>query len=429
MDHSGIVVGLDIGTTKICVIVGQQNEHGKIDILGMGKCASHGVERGIVTNIDDTVESIKKAVLEASNSSKVDITHVNVGIAGQHIKSHQHSGSLVRRNELSEISHEDVKRISDDMEQLATAPGERILHVLPQEYAIDGTHGFKDPVGMSGTRLEANFHIITCKVTAAKNIQRCIEKAGLSPVNITLEPIASSASVLSKDDIEEGVALVDIGGGTTDIAIFKDGTILHTAVIPLGGNIITEDVKKGCSVMKKQAEALKTQFGSAYSEYVDVNEIISIPGIEGRKPKEISRRNLAHIIQARVEEIFEHVSYELDNANCKNELAGGIVLTGGGSLLDNIEKLVEYETGINTRLGLPAVHLGQGYAKAVNSPIYATGVGLVVNTINQNLISGENKRTEQEIIKKKSKIPFNFNLIDKVKTWLGEESNNIDDFK
>ncbi|MBI1184208.1 cell division protein FtsA, partial [bacterium] len=266
MDNTGIIVGLDIGTTKICAIVGERNAYGKIDILGVGKSPSNGVVRGVVTNIDRTVESIRAAIDEASRASNVEITHVHVGIAGQHIKSHQHRGSIVRRNYEQEIAEEDISRLVEDMHKVAMAPGEKIIHIIPQEYTVDGDHGIKDPIGMSGIRLEGNFHIITGQVTAAKNIHRCVEKAGLHVVGITLEPIASAASVLSDEEKEAGVALVDIGGGTTDIAIFQDGIIRHTAVIPLGGNIITEDIKHGCTVMSKQAEALKVQFGNALAE-------------------------------------------------------------------------------------------------------------------------------------------------------------------
>lgn len=431
MDSTGIIVGLDIGTTKICAIVGRYNEYGKIDILGLGKSPSHGVVRGVVTNIDRTVESIKNAVAEASRVSNVEITHVHVGIAGQHIKSHQHRGSIVRRDYESEISEADVGRLVEDMQKVAMAPGERIIHVIPQEYTVDSDPGIKHPVGMSGIKLEGNFHIITGQVTAAKNIYRCVEKAGLEVVGITLEPIASAEAVLNEEEKEAGVALIDIGGGTTDIAIFQEGIIRHTAVIPLGGNIITEDIKHGCTVMHKQAEALKVQFGNALAELTKLNEVISIPGISGREPKEISKKNLAHIIQARVEEIFEHVNYEIKSSGYARKLIGGIVLTGGGSQLKNITHLVEYVTGIDTRVGLPGEHLGKGFTENVNKPIFATGIGLVTNAARNKEFVGDNKLNENKKKvekKKKSSLKKNYTgqFIDKLKGWLKDDIEDFD---
>ncbi|MGB0430582.1 MAG: cell division protein FtsA [Bacteroidia bacterium] len=427
MDNTGIIVGLDIGTTKICAIVGAKNSYGKIDILGVGKSPSEGVVRGVVTNIDKTVQSIKKAVDEASRASNVEISHVHVGIAGQHIKSHQHRGSIVRREAESEISTTDINRMLEDMHNVAMSPGEKIIHIIPQEYTVDGDFGIKDPIGMSGVKLEGNFHIITGQITAAKNIYRCVEKAGLKVVGITLEPIASSAAVLSEEEKEAGVALVDIGGGTTDIAIFQEGIIRHTAVIPLGGNIITEDIKQGCTVMQKQAEAMKVQFGNAWAEDAKISEIISIPGLTGREPREISRRNLAHIIQARVEEIFEHVHYEIKSSAFEQKLIGGVVLTGGGSMLKNMSHLVEYVTGIDTRVGSPGEHLGSSLTEKVNSPIYATGLGLVVNAFDQNLSAVGNKQSEQEkTVKPKAKLSLGSNsFFDKFKHWLKDD---IEDF-
>lgn len=428
MDNTGIIVGLDIGTTKICAIVGEKNSYGKIDILGVGKSPSDGVVRGVVTNIDRTVQSIRKAVEEASRASNVEITHVHVGIAGQHINSHQHRGSIVRRDAESEISNSDIDRMLEDMHNVAMQPGEKIIHIIPQEYTVDGDFGIKEPVGMSGVKLEGNFHIITGQITAAKNIYRCVEKAGLEVVGITLEPIASSAAVLSDDEKEAGVALVDIGGGTTDIAIFQDGIIRHTAVIPLGGNIITEDIKQGCTVMQKQAEALKVQFGNAWAEDAKINEIISIPGLKGREPREISRRNLAHIIQARVEEIFEHVHYEIKSSQFSDKLIGGIVLTGGGSMLKNITHLVEYITTLDTRVGTPGEHLGASLTEKVNSPIYATGLGLVVNAFDQKLSAGSN--TQNEVDKPKPSLKMAATgasgFLGKLKKWLKDD---IEDFE
>jgi cell division protein FtsA len=372
-----IIVGLDIGTTKIAAIVGRRNEHGKIEILGMGRSESLGVMRGMVANIEKTVASIKEAVEEASAKSGVDIHEVYVGIAGQHIKSMQHRGMITRANTEYEISQADIDSITEDMYRLAMPPGEEIIHVIPQEFIVDNEQGIKEPIGMAGIRLEANCHIITGLVTAAKNIYKCVEKAGLKTKDLILEPLASAEAVLTDEEKEAGVVLVDIGGGTTDIAIFQDGIIRHTAVIPFGGNVITEDIKEGCSIIRNQAELLKVKFGSALSKQTKDNEIVSIPGLRGREPKEISVKNLAHIIQARVEEIIDNVYYEIKNSGYEKKLIAGIVVTGGGSQLKNITQLIEYTTGMDTRIGYPNEHLGKGLDE-VKSPMYATGVGLVI---------------------------------------------------
>ncbi|MFM7021985.1 MAG: cell division protein FtsA [Flavobacteriales bacterium] len=378
MESSEIIVGLDIGTTKIVCLVGRRNEYGKIEILGMGRSESVGVTRGVVSNIEKTVQSIKSAVAEAENQSGVTIREVNVGIAGQHIKSLQHRGIKVRSSLEEEISQKDIDALIDDMYKLYMQPGEEIIHVLPQEYIVDNEQGIKDPVGMSGVRLEANFHIITGQIAAAKNIHKCIQKAGLKVVDLILEPLASSEAVLNDEEKEAGVVLVDIGGGTTDIAIFQDGIIRHTAVIPFGGNVITEDIKEGCTIIKSQAELLKMKFGSALASENKENEIVSIPGLRGREPKEISVKNLAHIIQARMEEIVENVYYEIKNSGYEKKLIAGIVITGGGAQLKHIGQLVEYMTGMDTRIGYPNEHLAKGNSQEITSPAYATGVGLVI---------------------------------------------------
>ena len=378
MENRELIVGLDIGTTKICVIVGRKNEYGKLEVLGMGKAVSDGVDRGVVTNIDKTVHAIEKAVEEASEMADVDIVDVIVGIAGQHIQSKIQSGSIMRQPKEDEITIEDVKRLSGEMENILVPPGNTIIHVMPQDYTVDYEGGIKDPVGMSGTRLEADFHIITAQTTAINNINRCVRRADLVSKQLILEPLASSLSVLSDEEKEAGVCLVDIGGGTTDIAIFYENIIRHTAVIPLGGNIITKDIKEGCMVMQNQAELLKTKFGKAIAEEANPNEIVSIPGLRNRAPKEISIRNLASIIQARMEEIIEIVQNEIMQSGHYKKLAGGIVLTGGGSQLQFISQLFEYMTGLDTRIGYPNEHLGKSVIEEVKSPMYATSVGLVL---------------------------------------------------
>ncbi len=387
--NNQVIVGLDIGTTKICVLVTKKDELGKTEVLGIGKAPSHGVMRGEVANIDKTVQSIIQAVKDAEKQSGETITKVHVGIAGQHIKSMQHRGILTRSDAQSEISEEDIKSLIRDMHKLAMSPGERIIHVLPQEFIVDSMPAKNDPIGMCGSRLEANFHIITGRVAAAQNIERCVQKAGLTMEGLILEPLASAASVLDEDEKEAGVALVDIGGGTTDLAIFQDNIIRHTCVIPFGGNIITEDIKDGCKIMKNQAEALKVRFGSAVALEAKDNQIISIPGLKGRPPKEISRKNLANIIQARIEEIFEQVYFEIKASGYAKKLNGGIVITGGGSQLEFIKQLVEYVTGLDARIGYPIEHLAVDYNAELKHPMYATGIGLVERAFKENSKSSD----------------------------------------
>lgn len=378
---SKLVVGLDIGTTKIACFVGRKNEHGKIEILSMGTSESLGVNRGVVANIEKTVQSIQAAVKEAQERVDGDllIRVVNVGIAGQHIKSLQHRGIHTRNNANTEISQRDIDALVDDMYKLVMLPGEQIITVIPQEYIVDNEQGIKDPIGMNGVRLEANFHIIIGNVGATMNINKCVNKAGLEVKDIVLEPIASADAVLSDEEKEAGVVLVDIGGGTTDVAIFHEGIIRHTAVIPFGGNIITEDIKEGCTIMKRQAELLKVKFGCALASESQENEIVCIPGLRGREPKEISVRNLASIVQARLEEIIELVYFEIRNSGYEKKLIGGIVVTGGGSQMKHITQLFEYITGMDTRIGYPTEHLASNSPiDNLASPMYATGIGLVL---------------------------------------------------
>ncbi|MFW6227703.1 MAG: cell division protein FtsA [Bacteroidota bacterium] len=378
MVSSEIIVGLDIGSTKIACIVGRKNEYGKIEILGLGKSPSMGVSRGVVANIQHTVDSIRSAVSEAEQHAGVQIRVVNVGIAGQHIRSLQHRGSIMRNSIDEEIAQKDVDDLIDNMYKLVLPPGEDIIHVIPQDYIIDNEQGIRAPIGMSGICLEANFHIITGQLAAARNIEKCVTKAGLEIEDLILEPLASSEAVLSAEEKEAGVALVDIGGGTTDIAIFQDNIIRHTAVIPLGGNVITEDIKEGCAIIKTQAEALKVNFGSTLASENKDEEIVSIPGLKGREPKEISLKNLASIIQARTEEIVEHVYYQIRSSGFENKLIAGIVLTGGGSQLKHIAQLTSFITGMDTRIGYPGEHLAKAASDEVSKPMHATGVGLVI---------------------------------------------------
>ncbi|MEO0472178.1 MAG: cell division protein FtsA [Bacteroidota bacterium] len=427
-----IVVGLDIGTTKICAIVGKRNEYGKINILGLGKAHSDGVSRGVVVNIEKTVQAIREAIAEAEKHSGIKIEVVHVGIAGEHVRSMQHKGIITLNNPAFEIGQSDVTRLHEDMFKIATQPGTEIIHVLPQEYTVDSQVGIIDPVGMSGVRLEGNFHIVTGQITAANNIYKCVVRAGLEVAELILEPLASSAAVLTEEEKEAGVCLVDIGGGTTDIAVFENNIIRHTAVIPFGGNIVTEDIKHGCKVMKRHAELLKVQYGSALADAVTEDVVISIPGPRDRPAKEIHKKMLAQVIQSRMEEIMEFVSAEIKNSGFEDKLVAGIVVTGGGSQLQHMKQCVEYVTGIDTRIGLPGEHLASGLVDEVNFPMYSTGTGLVIMGLESAettpvRTSGSGKRenyTGQMGGKSGPKISF----IDKVKTWFESTLTNTGEF-
>ena len=382
MKNNELFIGLDIGTTKIVAMIGHVNEYGKLKIVGLGKSESLGVYRGVVNNITQTIQSIQAAINEAEKTSGYKIDKVVVGIAGQHIRSLQHSDYITRQNSDHVIEEKDINNVINQVYKLVMLPGEEIIHVLPQEYKVDGQGEIKEPVGMFGGRLEANFHVVVGQVSSIKNIARCVKSSGIDFHGITLEPLASADAVLSIEEKEAGVALIDIGGGTTDLAIFKDGIIRHTSVIPFGGNIITEDIKDGCSIIEKQAELLKVKFGSAWPGENKENEIVSIPGLRGREPKEITLKNLSKVIHARVVEIIEQVYLEIKNyghEEQKKKLIAGIVLTGGGSQLKHLKQLVEYITGMDTRLGSPNEHLAGNNLIEISNPTYATAVGLVMN--------------------------------------------------
>ncbi|MCU0421453.1 MAG: cell division protein FtsA [Bacteroidia bacterium] len=424
-----VIVGLDIGTTKVCAIVGTKNEFGKVEILGMGKADSLGVIRGEVRNIDKTVKAIREAVDKAKASMenhniRVEINSVHVGIAGQHIKSKQHRNSVSRNNPENEIIADEVIAFIKETEKLALPPGDQIIHVLPQEYQVDDFADVADPVGIAGVRLSANFHIITGHVEAIKNIHKSVNRSGLHVADLILEPLSSSEAVLTPEEMEAGVCLVDIGGGTTDVAIFKNGIIRHTAVIPFGGNIITEDVVEGCQVLRNQAELLKIKFGSAVAEENKENEIVCIPGFHGRPPKEVSIKNLAMVIQARVEEIFESVLYQIKSSGLERKLNAGIVITGGGSQLKDLSKLVEYVTGMDARIGYPNEHIAKSIADEIKSPMYATGVGLVIKGLNDNwneMESEQEENNEHKLDSKRKTGGFLSSWLEKGMAWLNDD--------
>ena len=402
MENNNIAVGLDIGTTKIVAIIGKKNDYGKIEVVGYGRSKSVGVKRGVVTNITQTIQSIQQAVDEAETSSGLKIKDISVGIAGQHIRSLHHSDYITRANPESVINETDIDKLESQVKKLGMMPGEEIIHVIPQEFKVDSEPNILEPIGMYGGRLEANFHVVVGQVASIRNIGRCITSAGLNLANITLEPLASADAVLSKEEKEAGVALIDIGGGTTDLAIFKDGIIRHTAVIPFGGNVITNDIKEGCSIIEKQAELLKIKFGSAWPAENKDSEIVSIPGLRGREPKEITLKNLSKIIHARITEIVEQVYQEIKkygHDTKQGRLIAGIVLTGGGSQIKHLKQLVEYITGMDTRIGYPNEHLAHDSDEELSSPIFATSVGLLMNGLEKL----EQKNKAETVVKETKK--------------------------
>jgi len=403
MEQNDIAVGLDIGTTKIVAMIGRKNEYGKVEIIGIGKSKSLGVHRGVVNNITQTIQSIQQAIQEAEADSGLKISEVVVGIAGQHIRSLQHSDYITRQNPDEVIDADDIHTLCNQVHKLVMLPGEEIIHVLPQEFKVDGQAEIKEPIGMYGGRLEANFHVVVGQVSSIRNIGRCVKSSGLELSAVTLEPLASANAVLSQEEKEAGVALIDIGGGTTDLAIFKDGIIRHTAVIPFGGNVITEDIKEGCSIIEKQAELLKVKFGSAWPGENKDNEIVSIPGLRGREPKEITLKNLSKIINARIVEIIDQVYLEIKNYGHdeqKKKLIAGLVLTGGGAQLKHLKQTAEYITGMDTRIGFPNEHLAGTTDSETTSPVYATAVGLVMNSLEK----GNNRFQEEAVLSQNSPV-------------------------
>ncbi len=383
-NEAPIIVGLDIGTTKIAAIAGRKNEYGKLEILGFGRANSNGVQHGQVLNIDQTIKAIQQALHNCAESNPdLEISEVYVGVAGHHIKSLQTRGDLVRQNSDLEIERWEVEQLIDNQRKTFIPAGDQIIDVIPQDFHVDNYQNIKDPVGYNGVKVGANFHIITGDRNAIRNINRSVERSGLKTKDLVLQPLASASAVMSEIDMEAGVAILDIGGGTSDLAVFYDGILKHTAVIPFGGENITNDIRMGLGVLKQQAEAMKVQFGGALADEAKANAFITIPGIKGMPAKEISVRNLANIIQARMSEILDFVTYHLKQVGLDNRtLNGGIILTGGGSQLKHLIQLTEYVTGLNARIGLPNEHLAANHIDELKKPMYATCIGLILKGYN-----------------------------------------------
>ncbi|MFY7964429.1 MAG: cell division protein FtsA [Chitinophagaceae bacterium] len=382
MNHieAPIIVGLDIGTTKIAAIAGRKNEHGKLEILGFGRANSNGVQHGQVLNIDLTIKAINQALANCCASNPdLEIKEVYVGIAGHHIKSLQTRGDIVRQDAEFEIQRAEIDLLIENQRKTFIPAGDQIIDVIPQDFHVDNIHSIKDPVGYNGVKVGANFHIITGDKNAIRNINRAVTKSGLITKDLVLQPLASAGAVMSDVDFEAGVVILDIGGGTSDIAVFHDGILKHTAVIPFGGENITSDIKQGLGVLKTQAEAMKVQFGSALANEANANAYITIPGLKGMPPKEISVKNLSQIIQARMSEILDFVVYHLKQVGLDNKsLNGGVILTGGGSQLKHLVQLTEYATGLNARIGLPTEHLAPNHIEELKKPMYSTCLGLIL---------------------------------------------------
>jgi len=455
-EKNNIIVGLDIGTTKICAIVGQLAENGKINILGIGKSSSQGgVSRGMVANVSKVVQAIHEAVSQAEKASHVKISTAYVGIAGHHIKSLQHRGTLNRHNGEDEIQKEELLRLEQEMENLVLQPGLDILHVIPQDYTIDGEEGIRDPEGRIGVRVECNYHIITGETSRAKIIGRAVKNAQLEVADLIVEPVASATAVLSQEEMEAGVVLVDIGGGTTDICIFENGFISHTAIIPIGGDRITMDLQEAFGILKSQAEEVKVMYGSCFPTEQMKNEVVVIPGLPGREPKEISVYAISQVIRARMEDIIQKVEFEIALAGVDNTLNGGIVLTGGGSSLKEVKQLFSFQTGFDVHIGTPGQHLGRGQVDEVRKPLYATAIGLVMKGIEiehtygsqyspNQLIENQNKEEEnntpelesvseetaQDTVKKGPSWKSNYNMSmfsDLLRQWFSDDEDT--DFK
>jgi len=406
VNNNPIIVGLDIGTTKIAAIAGRKNEFGKLEILGFGRANSSGVQHGMVLNIDQTIKAIEMALKNCYDSNpNLEINEVYVGIAGHHIKSLQTRGDIVRQHNDEEVSQKEIDQLISDQYKTYIPAGDQIIDVIPQEFTVDNFQNIPNPIGYSGVKVGANFHIITGDKNAIRNINRSVQKSGLKVKDLVLQPLASAAAVMCEHDLEAGVAIVDIGGGTTDLAVFYEGILKHTAVIPFGGENITNDIKMGLGVLRTQAEQMKVQFGSALSDEAKANAFITIPGIRGMQPKEISVKNLAHIIQARMSEILDFVTFHLKQVGLDSRLLnGGVVLTGGGSQLKHLIQLTEYVTGLNARIGYPNEHLAAGHIDELAKPVYATCIGLILkgynvfeNTQNKLRVNDINLVPEQEI--------------------------------
>ncbi|MBS3998845.1 MAG: cell division protein FtsA [Desulfobulbaceae bacterium] len=401
-----IAVGLDIGTTKICAIVAQKDPDSRIiKILGMGVADSEGLNRGVVVNIDKTVAAIKRVIADAEQQSGITIKEVVVGIAGDHIESFQSRGIVGISAPTNEISKKDVDRLLEETRKISISADKKIIHIIPQDFTIDGQDGIIDPVGMSGVRMEANVHIVTGLSTAIQNLYKCVERAGLKIKDLVLEPLASAMAVLTPEEKEVGVALVDIGGGTTDIAIFEENLVRYTSVFAIAGKQVTDDVRKGLGIIQAQAERLKRDYGHSFGASIEKDEVIMVPGVGGRAPKEITKNYLCNILQPRMEEIFEFIQAEIMKSQFGSQLGAGVVITGGTSLLRGTDELAQHILQMPVKIGIPSGFTYSGLVPEIENPMYATSVGLVLwdihnyggSSLNTTILEDESVQNETEV--------------------------------
>jgi cell division protein FtsA len=414
-----IIVGLDIGTSKVCALVASPDtKPGSLNILGIGIAESEGINRGVVVNIDKTIKSIQKVVSQAEQQAGIEINEVVVGIAGDHIDSFQTKGTIGISNDNREITKKDVERVIEESRKVKIPSDRKILHVLPQDFIIDGQDGITDPVGMSGVRMEANVHVVTGSETSIQNMYRCVERSGLNVKDLVLEPLASSYAVLDNEEKEVGVALIDIGGGTTDIAIFEENLIRFTSVIAIGGKHVTNDIRKVLGIIVTQAERIKKDYGHTHINSLMNDELIMIPGIGGRSPIEIPKSHLTEIIQARMEEIFGFALAEIRRSGFSQRLGAGVVITGGCSLLNGAEELARDIFGMPVKIGIPSGISYSGLAPEIENPIYSTGVGLALYGLEEK--KQPLKRVQKEKIIEHDNTENKKNIMSKLKNFFEE---------
>ncbi|GAB7086381.1 cell division protein FtsA [Marinifilum fragile] len=374
---NNIIAAIDIGTTKIVAILGEVSDDGKLTILGMERTVSKGVKRGVIHDIELTIEAINEAVARLKEKANKEISKVYVGIAGQHIRIVKERKFKYIENSVEEITKEDIEQITNENYKHPVEIGEQILHVIPQEFVVDKEVGIKNPLGMAGRRLDGHFNIIIGRTASARNIEKCVREVGLDVEELVLEPLASSLAVLTKEEKEAGVVLVDIGGGTTDVTVYFDGVLKHASVIPFGGDHVTRDIKEACSVLLRQAEALKVQFGEAVADMTSDDKVVTIPAGGGWDEKDISFKFLAQIIQCRMEEIIDSVKFQVESTGLKDKIGAGIVLTGGGSLLTNLNVLTQQRTNLDVRIGFPR-NSKVNFDENIDHPMYSTSIGLLL---------------------------------------------------
>ena len=399
-DNNTVSVGLDIGTTKIAVMVGRGKADGSLEIIGVGQSPSTGVSKGAIQNISKTISGIRDAVAQAEQTSGIKIDKVTVGIAGQYIRSVRQTDYITRENPLRVIDQTDIDRLTERVLKMPLSEHERIIHVLPQEYKVDAESGILEPIGMSGQRLEATFHVIIGQVGPLLNVKRCVEGAGLRLCGLKLEPIASADATLTDEEKEAGVVLVDIGGGTTDMVVYRDNLVRYSAVVPYGGKMVTGDIKEACSILGRYAEKLKIQFGSTWPGANLDTDIVSIPVIQGLPPKEISMKALSRVIYARMDEILDEINAEIANyrqVEPRKSLIGGVVITGGGALLKHLPQFVSFKTQMSCRVGSPNIYLSEENREYLTSPTYATCVGLVLSGLEEQAAE-ETPSVEEQIV-------------------------------